>query len=330
MPDFLQSGPVLTLPLLHAADSAGMERDLAAWTADRPLALALPCHVRDFHSKAMRGILDKLAGIPWVQRAVIGLDGATMEEATIARELITDPRFTLLHRTGAPGKGANLRDCLGALQQYSLFAVAMHDCDIRHYSREFLARLCWPVLHPEAGLHACKGYYARTATGLHGRVFRLFLQPLLRACTEHLPAHPWLQFLTSLRYPLSGELCVRIDVLPKLPLPDGWDVELALLSSLHRQQVPMCQSELCAAYDHKHQEPAALAEMAAVLFRRLIHTLHEHGVHSGDLSAPLLSSARHHAEQATHGSSLMAAMNGLRHDAQAERLLAAALMEKLN
>jgi glucosyl-3-phosphoglycerate synthase len=265
-----------------------------------------------------------------VQSVVIGLDGATAAEAGTARRQITDARISLLHRTGAAGKGANLRDCLAALQQDgSLFAVAMHDCDIRNYSREYLARLCWPVLHPEAGWHACKGYYARTAAGLHGRVFRLFLQPLLRACTEHLPPHPWLQFLTSLRYPLSGELCVRTAVLPDLPLPDGWDVELALLSSLHRQNVPMCQSELCPAYDHKHQEPAALAEMAAVLHSRLMQTLHDHGVHSGPLPPALLSAARLHAEQAVALASLMAAMNGLRYDAEAERRLAASLMQTL-
>lgn len=308
-----------------------MERDLAQWTAERPLALVLPCHVRDFHSDAMRGILETLDGIAWVERIVIGLDGASAAEADIARSKVGSGRITLLHRTGAAGKGANLRECLAALVQAATpYAVAMHDCDIRHYDRAFLARLCWPVLHPEAELHACKGYYARTAAGLHGRVFRLLLQPLLRACAECLPPHPWLHFLTSLRYPLSGELCVRASLLPQLQFPDSWDVELALLSALHAMDAPICQAELCPAYDHKHQEPAALAGMAAVLAQRLLLTLHEHGAHSGAWPPALLTAARQHASEAVRHSALMAAMNGLHHDASAERSLAAALMTAVN
>lgn len=182
MPDFLQSGPVLTLPLLHGADAAGMSAISLSGRQSARLALVLPCHVRDFHSDAMRGILETLDGIAWVERIVIGLDGASAAEADAARSKVGAGRITLLHRTGAAGKGANLRECLAALMQAATpYAVAMHDCDILHYDRAFLARLCWPVLHPEAGLHACKGYYARTAAGLHGRVFRLLLQPLLRA-----------------------------------------------------------------------------------------------------------------------------------------------------
>lgn len=326
MPDLLQPGPLLSLPLLHGAGEA-LEADLREWTRRRPLTLVLPCHVRDLEGAALEGMVATLADIPWVQHIVVGLDGAAGAAGdhaeAVFRPLGIGSRCTLVRRGNPPGKGRNLAACAGIAlaREPGPFAVVMHDCDIASYSREFLARLCWPVLHPEAGLSVCKGAYARSASGLHGRVFRLLFQPLLRAWAELGPS-PWTAFLQALRYPLSGELCVRSDVLQGLDFAAGWGVEVKLLHELFRNPGPagICQAELCAAYDHKHQAPQNLIAMAAEVAAALEDSMVAEGC---SVSTQALRAAFGvHSARAVRDSLLTARINGLPADAAAEQQLA--------
>ena len=281
MPDFLQTGSILTLPLL-SGDSKCLEADLAAWSRKRPLALLLPCHSRDLDSQALTHIIATVAAIPWISFVITGLDGADdaqYETAIKKFGAIGHDSILVRHDAAAPGKGRNISDTVRVLmERQEIFAVAIHDCDIRAYSRDFLARLCWPVLHPDAGIRACKGYYARAAGQLHGRVFRLMFQPLLRAWSELFPDQKWPAFLRSLRYPLSGELCITRELLQRQAFDPGWGFEVKMLHSLF-QTAPrnLCQAELCAAYDHKHQEPSDLAVMAEQVARAFWETVRIEG-----------------------------------------------------
>jgi len=319
MPDLLQPGSLLSLPLLRSA-GAKLEADLAEWTSDRILALLLPCHVRDLQSPALAGIVAILAEIPWLGCIVVGLDGAEPSQHAAAVEKFRPlgTRCTVLRHDGPPGKGRNLQACAAhALRDANVFAVAMHDCDIASYSREFLARLCWPVLHPDAGLLACKGCYARSAGGLHGRVFRLLFQPLLRAWAELAPS-TWGDFLQSLRYPLAGELCVSASLFPRLEWDPGWGVEVTLLHSLHSAAgaEQLCQAELCSSYDHKHQAPRDLVLMAGEVARVLRDSM------PVPAPATLRAVCERHIARALRDSALTAAANGLPLDESSELALA--------
>jgi glucosyl-3-phosphoglycerate synthase len=323
MPDLLQPGPLLSLPLLQSG-AGKLDADLAEWVQQRPLALLLPCHVRDLDGAALDGIIAVLAGTPWITRVVVGLDGAdeSQHAAAVKKFCPLGTRMSVLRRNGAAGKGANLRECAShVLRDASLFAVAMHDCDVGSYSREFLARLCWPVLHPEAGMKACKGYYARSAGGLHGRVFRLLIQPLLRAWAELCPS-AWTQFLQALRYPLAGEICVRAELLRGLEWDSGWGAELRLLRELYTRAGPdrICQAELCTAYDHKHQAPSGLLPMAAEVARTLHATMQSEGCTPD--AADLRAASARHVARALRDSRLSAAINSFTYDAAAEQELA--------
>ena len=328
MPDLLQPGSILSLPLLHCAVEK-LDADLTAWTRERPLALLLPCHVRDLEGAALHGIIATLADVAWVARVVVGLDGADESQhgAAVEKFRPLGARCRVLYRRGGAGKGSNLRDCAAsALTDEAVFAVAMHDCDIISYSREFLARLCWPVLHPDAGRHACKGYYARSGDQLHGRVFRLFFQPLLRAWAELVPS-AWTEVLQSLRYPLAGELCVRADLLRHLTFDSGWGVEVKLLHGIHRHGAGlMCQAELCSAYEHKHQGPASLVVMAGEIAQTLRETMREEGCVAE--AAVLRRVFEDHISRAITDSSLTAAINGLAWDPAAEWELAAGCLDE--
>lgn len=324
MPDLLQPGSLLSLPLLQSA-AEKLEAELTSWTRERPLALLLPCHARDLCGAALAGIIATLTDVPWVSRIVVGLDAADDAQHAAAKEKFRPlgSRCEILRRTGPPGKGRNLHDCAArALRDSNLYAVAMHDCDIASYSREFLARLCWPVLHPGAGLLACKGYYARSAGGLHGRVFRLLFQPLLRAWAEVAPS-PWTAFLQSLRYPLAGELCVHAALLRTLDWDAGWGVEIKLLHELYHHAAPVqiCQAELCSAYDHKHQAPGDLVRMVSEVARALRETMQEEKIPF--VEAVLYEACERHMTGAVRDSLFTAQSNGLSLDPEAEARMAA-------
>jgi glucosyl-3-phosphoglycerate synthase len=134
--------------------------------------------------------------------------------------------------------------------------VAVHDCDILTYSRDLLARLCYPVAHPALGFDFCKGYYARLTDKLNGRVMRLLVTPLLRALKSILGVHPFLVYLDTFRYPLAGEMAMDLDLVRRTRIPFDWGLEIGVLAEVFRNSAPqaICQAELCDNYDHKHQE----------------------------------------------------------------------------
>ncbi|BBI73248.2 hypothetical protein HAALTHF_28290n [Vreelandella aquamarina] len=135
------------------------------------------------------------------------------------------------HGLGAlePGKGRNVWYCAGyVLASGRSSVVGLHDCDILTYDRSLLARLMYPVAHPRFNYRFCKGYYPRIAEGkLNGRVSRLMVTPLLRALKTVCGPLPYLDYLDSFRYPLSGEFAMRSDVLEGIRIPADWGWKLA-------------------------------------------------------------------------------------------------------
>ena len=86
---------------------------------------------------------------------------------------------------GGDGKGRSAWTSYGyilALENSQV--IALHDCDVATYDRDLLARLCYPVAHPNIGFGFCKGYYSRVTDQMHGRVTRIFVTPLIRALKE--------------------------------------------------------------------------------------------------------------------------------------------------
>ena len=278
MPDFFQTGAIATLHRLGRQNVGQLEREIEGFAAETPIALVLPCHVRELGSPALVRILAELRQVRYLRRIVVGIDGAgTRAQWMQARKIFSGlPQDTVLLwndgrrvarllRTlekhglgaGAPGKGRNVWLCFGCvLAHEAARVVAVHDCDILNYSRELLARLCYPLVHPGFGFDFCKGYYARVSDRLHGRVTRLLFTPLVRALKSIIGPHPFLVHLETFRYPLAGEVALRLDQVRRLRIPHDWALELGILAEIHRNCAPraMCQAELCDNYDHKHQE----------------------------------------------------------------------------
>ncbi len=277
MADFFHTGAIATLHRLGPPNVARLEAELCALSEKTPIALVLPCHVRELGTPALERILGELKGAGYVRQIVVGIDGAdTAAKWNQARKIFSSlpqetlllwndgPRISRLLRTlarqhpgdGQAGKGRNVWLCLGAVFATARArVVAMHDCDIVNYSRELLTRLCYPLANPALGFDFCKGYYARVSDRLHGRVTRLLVAPLLRAMRDIIGQHPLLQYLESFRYPLAGEVALRTEHARRLCVPRDWALELGILAETYRHCAPraICQAELCDNYDHKHQ-----------------------------------------------------------------------------
>ena len=281
MSDFFQNGIITTLHNLSDRPLEELEADLAAFSKNRPIALVLPCLYSELAQPALANIVSELRKASYISEIVIGLDRATEQEFQHALDYFSvlpqrhhvlwndGPRMQAIHsrlnHEGlAPtelGKGCNVWYCLGYVQALgSVGAVALHDCDITTYDRSLLARLVYPVVHPQFGYKFCKGYYARVSDQkLNGRVSRLLVSPLIRTMKQLADSHPYLDYLDSFRYPLAGEFAMQTDVLHDLRIPSDWGLEIGLLSEMYRNYSTnrLCQVEVADTYDHKHQDLSA-------------------------------------------------------------------------
>lgn len=353
MSDFFQDGPVATLHRLGGPDVARLERELEEYSAAKPIALVLPCHAEELGTPALRGMIGELHNVRYLSEIVVGLDGADAAAWLQAKALFgvlpqrpllvwnDGPRMARLFRQlsaagldpGADGKGRNLWMCFGAvLSRGHARLVVAHDCDIRAYSRELLARLCYPVAHPRLGFEFCKGYSARFADRLNGRVMRLLFTPLVRSLQSVIGPHELLTFLDAFRYPLSGETSLDVDIIRQMRMPCDWGVEAGMLAEVFRIRPPenLCQIDVADCYDHKHRELSpedpgnGLNKMACDIARRVFRTLAEQGVKfDRNIFGSVSAAYARMAGGAMRFSAADAEVNGLRYDRPQEELAAA-------
>jgi glucosyl-3-phosphoglycerate synthase len=231
---------------------------------------------------------------------------------------------------GGPGKGRGVWLAFGYVLATDLARViAIHDCDIRDYDRELLARLCFPVANRNMNYEFAKGYYARVTERLYGRVTRLFMTPLLRAMKSVLGPNPLLEFLDSFRFPLAGECAMTIELARSIRIPSDWGLEVGLLAEVFRNCAlkRVCQVELTENYDHKHRDlsesdPATgLQRMVADIGASLIRNLASYGIEfdAGFLNTLTAAYVRM-AQDAVARYSDDADLNGVRFDRHEEEV----------
>ena len=308
MGDFYQNGIVTTLHNLSQRSTDSVESELLEFSDDRRLGLILPCLYSELETTAMPKIIEQLCHVPYLNQLIIGLDCATQEEYTKAlgvfRQLPQNtkvlwndgPRLKALDQKlrsaklspDQMGKGRNVWFCMGyALGSNQADAVTIHDCDITTYDRSLLARLLYPVAHPQFNYEFCKGYYARVANGkINGRVSRLLVTPLLQTLKRVFGSLEYLDYLDSFRYPLAGEMSFRRDVMNDLRIPSDWGLEIGILSEMTRNHSNnrICQVDIADTYDHKHQdlslhdESAGLSRMSIDISKAIFRKLATNGI----------------------------------------------------
>ena len=131
---------------------------------------------------------------------------------------------------------------------------------------------------------------------------------------------PFLVYMDTYRYPLSGEFAMDVDLVRRVRIPYDWALEVGMLAEIFRNASPraICQSELCDNYEHKHQELSprdaekGLNKMAVDITRSFFQRMAAEGIKiDAGLLDTLLSTYMRQAEDTLRFYAADAAMNGL-------------------
>jgi len=307
MSDFYQTGVVATLHRLGRTNLEKIEAELSWYANERPIALVLPSLYSELEGEALKGIVRELQEVKYIKEIIVTLGPASEEEFRHTKEFFsilpqkvsiiwnTGPRISEIYKliekaelpTGEHGKGRSAWMAYGyVLSQQRFQTIVLHDCDILTYSREMLARLCYPVTSPSLDYDFCKGYYSRVTDRLHGRVTRLLVTPLIRSLQKILGHLPILIFFDSFRYPLAGEFSMDVDLAKVIRIPGDWGLEVGVLAEVYRNTSlrRVCQVDIAENYEHKHQELSpedatkGLHKMCVDICKSLFRTLASEGI----------------------------------------------------
>jgi glucosyl-3-phosphoglycerate synthase len=307
MSDFHQTGVVATFHRLGNINLERIESELTWYTQGRPIALVLPSLFSELEGEGLKSIVRELKDVKYFKQIVVTLGPSTPEEFKHAKEFFsvlpqkkkiiwnTGPRISEIYKdieaaelpTGEHGKGRAAWMSYGyILSQLEFHAIALHDCDILTYSRDMLARLCYPVVNPSLNYDFCKGFYSRVTDKMHGRVTRLLVTPLIRAIKKIIGYHPLLEFFDSFRYPLAGEFAMDVDLARVNRIPGDWGLEVGVLAEVYRNTSlrRVCQVDIAENYEHKHQELSpedaskGLYKMCVDISKSIFRTLASEGI----------------------------------------------------
>ena len=348
MSDFYQTGVITTLHQLGKPSLERLEAELLGFSKTRPIALVLPALYSEFEGPAMPGIVQELAKVKYLNEIVLVLDKASEADFERVREFMAPipAEVKIIHNdgkrilevyetlkrngldAGPRGKGRSAWLAYGyVLARGQSEVIALHDCDIVTYSRELLARLCYPVANPNLNYVFCKGFYSRVTNKMNGRVTRLLVTPLVRSLQQLTGQHGFLTFLDSFRYALAGEFSMSADLARINRIPSDWGLEVGSLAEVYRNYSPrrVCQVDIAATYEHKHQMLSAddaeqgLMKMAVDICKSIFRTLASDGVvFSEALFRSLIATYLRQAEDTLMKYEADAMINGLAFDRHEE------------
>ena len=350
MSDFFQNGVITTLHRLGSAPPERLGEELLQHSRVNPVSLIIPCLIAELERPAITRIVNELAQVDYLEEIVIPIGRADRHQFTHARRFFEPlgPRCRLIWiegdavqsfirqllenrlDIGPPGKGRASWLSLGyVLAGNRSKAIALHDADIVSFDRSMLTRLCYPLVNPSLGYEYSKGYYARVTDRLHGRVTRLFFTPLVRSLILLVGSVPYLRYLDSFRYALSGEFAMQADLARYIRIPGDWGLEIGMLAEVYRNTSlrRVCQVDIAETYEHKHQPlsqddaAAGLNRMAGDICKSVLRTLAMEGVVFGQgFYTTLKVTYLRYAQDAIRSYHDDAVTNGLLFDRHSETL----------
>jgi glucosyl-3-phosphoglycerate synthase len=350
---------VTTLHDLHL-DKNKLMKNISDIAVERPVSVIMPMLYSEIKNDALDNIVKQLNKCTYLKEVIVPLAAKNQEEFNHVKRFFSKlsipkliiwcngPRIENL-LTQLQSKGLSIREFRGkgrdvwlALGIASLrsYGIALHDADIQAYDSIIPTKLLYPILEPELDFKFNKGYYARVnieRSIMYGRVFRLFLQPLLQTIVDVLSVEPdFIRFLRSLRYPISGEFALTSDLARDLDLPGGWGIEIGVMAEIYRNVAikRICQTDL-GFYEHKHQEigdaEKGLVKMSGEIFRTLLRILIEEA--HVQLSRPFLLSLlvlyRRNAQDSIRKYHADAHINGIDYDRHIEESMVESFSQEL-
>jgi glucosyl-3-phosphoglycerate synthase len=272
--------------------------------AERPVSVIMPMLYKELENDALENIIKGLNKCNYLNEIYIPLAAKNEKEFKQVKRFFRDLKIpklimwcngpkvekvlTKLKKDGLNllkyrGKGRDVWLAMG-IASIKSYAIALHDADVLGYTEMIPTKLLYPIVEPELDFKFNKGYYARVNLQrkiIYGRVFRLFLHPLLRSIVDLIRSEPdFVRFLRSFRYPISGEFALTSDLARDVDIPGDWGIEIGIMAEMYRNvtQKRICQSDL-GFYDHKHQkmggETQGLTKMTGDILKTLLRVLIE-------------------------------------------------------
>ena len=285
-------------------DKEKLMKTVSDAAAERPVSVIMPMLYKEIKSDALGNIVKGLNKCSYLNEVVIPLAAKDEKEFEHVKRFFRDleipklvmwcngPKISKLLnelRSGGinllkySGKGRDVWLAMGVASIKS-YAFALHDADILGYTENIPTRLLYPIVEPELDFKFNKGYYARVNLEkqiMYGRVFRLFLHPILRATIDNIGYETkFIRFLHSFRYPISGEFALTSDLAGDVDLPGDWGIEIGIMAEMYRNVTSkrICQTDL-GFYDHKHQklggDDKGLIKMTSDILKTLLRALIE-------------------------------------------------------
>ncbi len=350
---------VTTLHDLHL-DKNKLMKNISDIAVERPVSVVMPMLYSEIKNDALENIVKQLNKCTYLKEVIVPLAAKNQQEFSHVKRFFSKleipkliiwcngPRIENL-LTQLQSKGLNIHEFRGkgrdvwlALGIASLrsYGIALHDADIQAYDSVIPTKLLYPILEPELDFKFNKGYYARVNIDrsiMYGRVFRLFLQPLLHSIVDVQKTEPdFIRFLRSLRYPISGEFALTSDLARDLDIPGGWGIEIGIMAEIYRNVAikRICQTDL-GFYEHKHQEigdsDKGLVKMSGEIFRTLLRVLIEEA--QIKLTRPFLVSLlvlyRRNAQDSIRKYHADAHINGINYDRHLEESMVESFSQEL-
>jgi len=285
-------------------DKKKLMKSVSDAAVERPVSIIMPMLYSEIKNDALGNISKQLNKCNYVKEIVIPLAAKNEKEFKQVKRFFSDlkiPKLIMwcngpkieklldelkndgLNLLKYRGKGRDVWLAIGIASLRS-YAIALHDADIRSYSEMIPAKLVYPLIEPELDFKFNKGFYARVNLEkniMYGRVFRLFLHPLLRSLVYEIGSEPdFVRFLRSFRYPISGEFALTSDLARDVDLPGDWGLEIGIMAEMYRNVTHkrICQTDL-GFYEHKHQrignEEKGLTKMTSDILKTLLRVLIE-------------------------------------------------------
>jgi glucosyl-3-phosphoglycerate synthase len=286
-------------------DKKKLMKNVATAADERPVSVILPMLYKEIRSDALKIIIKGLNKCKYLNNVVIALAAKNQQEFKQVKlffkkleipklimwcngpkveKLLNELRNEGINLLKYYGKGRDVWLAMG-IASIDSYGIALHDADVLHYDEMIPTKLLYPILEPELDFKFNKGYYARVSLEkqiIYGRVFRLFLHPLLRAFVDNIGFETdFVRFIRSFRYPISGEFALTSDLAHDLDLPGDWGLEIGIMSEIYKNVAlkRICQTDL-GFYDHKHQkigksDEKGLTKMTGDLLKTLLRVLIE-------------------------------------------------------
>ncbi|MFQ5800523.1 MAG: glucosyl-3-phosphoglycerate synthase, partial [Candidatus Hydrothermarchaeales archaeon] len=246
---------------------------------DRTCSVVIPMLYSEIKRPALHNILKYLNSCRYLDNVVVSLKAKSREEfrntvrfykkLTIphtilwnnspkVNKILLDLKKEDIDISELSGKGRDMWLALGVASLDS-YAIALVDADVTTFTDALPTKLLFPIMSPELDFFFNKAYYSRIGfkeMKMYGRVFRLFVSPLLDSLKRKLGRRsPFLEYLHSFKYALSGEFSLTRDLALNLRVPGDWGVEIGILAEVYRSASlkRVCQTDI-GFHDHKHRK----------------------------------------------------------------------------